>query len=244
MITFVESWGGGDGAARRLSPHVRLLCGVLIFFGATLTPARLSALAFGIATVAGWICYCGLPRRRLRGALTLAVSLLLPLAVLTWAMAYLAGDKDAWRIPALIALRGTLGIVVVAATMATLDLAELRDALAALPLPQAVRALIVQVVQQTALLTDETRRLGAALRVRGVVSARFATRVRGLSALPVVWLMRLAVRAERVGAAMELRGFDGGGGAQRVAVTRADRAALCLALLLLALAGWLRWRGM
>ncbi len=244
MVAFIEAWGGGNGAARRLSPHIRLLCGALFFSGATLTPPRPAALSFGIAAIAGWAACCGLPRRRLRGALALAASLFLPLAALAWAAARLNGDTAAWRVPAVIVLRSTLGIVAAAATMAALDLAELHDALAALPLPRAVRALLLQVAQQTALLTDETRRLGDALRIRGLVSARLATRVRGLCALPTVWLVRLALRAERVGAAMEVRGFDGGGGGRRAAATRADRAAVSLALLVLGVAGWLRWRGM
>lgn len=247
MISFAEAWGGGTGAARRLAPDIRLLCGMLAFACAILTPLAWPGLALGSGVVAGWAAFCGMPWKRLRHTLVFAACLFLPLALLAFLTALLTGEDatGAWRVPALIAIRGTLSVLAAAATLSALDLADLRQAVALLPLPRALRTLLLQIAHQAALLSDETWRMGAALRVRGVASARFKTRVRGLCALPLIWLLRLTLRAERVGAAMAVRGFDGVGGGEARAkkVTLLDAIALGVALGLTAVVAWLHWQG-
>jgi energy-coupling factor transporter transmembrane protein EcfT len=93
-------------------------------------------------------------------------------------------------------------------SVATLSLVELRQALARLPVPRVAAAVLLQIIHQAATLMAETRRIGAALAVRAA-AAGTRSRLRVVSSLPRVWLPRVAARAERVAAAMELRGFRG-----------------------------------
>jgi energy-coupling factor transporter transmembrane protein EcfT len=86
--------------------------------------------------------------------------------------------------------------------------------------------------------------MSLALRMRGLPTASLRCRLRGLSALPVIWLLRLAVRAERVGAAMEVRGFDGSAGAGTSSrQSPIDRGAMAGAFALFAAAVAGRWMG-
>lgn len=160
----------------------------------------------------GWTAVCGIPLRRLCSVICFSFCLFLPLLLLapiTRFQTETGAWSDAFRVPLVIGLRGVSCIVVCAAAMATLELSELGQGLAGLPLPRTLVALIVQIAHQAALLADESVRMAAALRLRGVSSSGLAIRLRCLFALPVLWLMRLLMRAERVGAAMEVRGFDG-----------------------------------
>jgi energy-coupling factor transporter transmembrane protein EcfT len=115
---------------------------------------------------------------------------------------------------------------------------------AALPLPRAATSLLVQIVHQAALLTDETRRMADAMRVRGASSARLAVRVRVVTAFPASWLTRLALRAARAGDTMEVRGFDGlPPNVSALTFSRSDWLALTATTLLAVGALVLRWRG-
>jgi energy-coupling factor transporter transmembrane protein EcfT len=78
-----------------------------------------------------------------------------------------------------------------------------------LPVPRVVAAILLQIVHQTATLFYETRRVAAAMAVRGATGS-LGTAWRVLVSLPQVWLPRVIGRAERVAAAMELRGFCDG----------------------------------
>lgn len=220
---FVDMWGGGDGWVCRWTPPARLVFGILMLGVALAVPL---VSGWGVASVLGvgavWALGCGLPGRRLAGVLILAAWLFLPLFLLM----SLAGVRDisggwtgALHVSAVVALRGTVCLVVAAATMAALDVSEFRRGLSGLPLPHAVRALLLQIVHQTALLTDESCRIAVALRVRGAVSAPWRCRMRAVFAFPVIWLLRLVARAERVGAAMEVRGFAEKPGAAGTAET-------------------------
>ena len=100
-------------------------------------------------------------------------------------------------------------MLVSVATVSCLSAAELREALVRLPVPSLVSSILVQIVHQTGILLYETQRVAAAMGVRGAVSGgRVAWRV--LFSLPQVWLPRVIDRAERVSAAMELRGYCDG----------------------------------
>jgi energy-coupling factor transporter transmembrane protein EcfT len=103
-------------------------------------------------------------------------------------------------------LKGVASLTVTLAAISTLDAVTVRHAVAALPLPLNARLIVIQIIQQTGMLLDETAR------VRNAVTLRSGTRAaRGglalASALPVVWLTRVAGRADRVAAAMEVRGY-------------------------------------
>ncbi|MFA7172535.1 MAG: energy-coupling factor transporter transmembrane component T [Kiritimatiellia bacterium] len=236
MITFTEAWGGGDGCVGRLTPATRLICGALVLAScATASLKGFYGIVLLILVLAGWIAGCGLPLRRLGYLLGFAACLFLPLLLLVPVASLQGGTASASTTlhAALgVGVRGTLCLLVCGATFAALQPAELRQGLAALPLPGAMAALILQVVHQSTLLAEDSRCMVMALRVRGVTSASLIARLRCLFALPVLWLLHLVLRAERVSAAMEVRGFDGVlRGEPLTAASAWDRCAVTLALL-------------
>jgi energy-coupling factor transporter transmembrane protein EcfT len=107
-----------------------------------------------------------------------------------------------------VAARGAACLLVATATATSLRPWDLQEALARLPLPSILVALIVQIVRQAGTLVDEVLRMGAAVRVRGGVGGWKGT-WRVAAALPMSWLPRVGDRAERVARAMEARDFDG-----------------------------------
>ena len=248
MTAFTEAWGCGNGPAKRAAPSARLSCGILVFASCSVVPLRSPwGVALFAGVLIGWTAWCGLPRRRLFSALRLAACLFLPLflfAPFIRAQAETGSWPAALRVPLTIGLRGTACIAVCAAAMAALDLAEFGQGLSGLPLPRALVALVVQIAHQAALLTDESRRTVTALRLRGVPSAGAGMRLRGLFSLPVIWLLRLVARAERVSAAMEVRGFSGlPPTRQKIGMSASDRCAAVLTALVFGAVLYLRWRG-
>jgi energy-coupling factor transporter transmembrane protein EcfT len=129
-------------------------------------------------------------------------------------------------------------------TVASLSASDLREGLLRLPVPRVVSAILLQIVHQAATLFYETRRVASAVAVRGASNAR-VTGWRVLSSLPRVWLPRIIVRAERVAAAMELRGYCDGDlrSFRQHRMGLADGAALVLAIGVLGLSVMARIRG-
>jgi len=129
-----------------------------------------------------------------------------------------------------------------AATVTTLSASDLRRGLLGLPVPAMVTAILLQIVQQTATLLDESRRVAMAIAVRGA-STGGLTAIRLIGSLPRVWLPRVMERAERVAAAMELRGFCSGDLPTFVLrpIRMADAATLVLVLGVIGLALVIRW---
>jgi energy-coupling factor transporter transmembrane protein EcfT len=64
--------------------------------------------------------------------------------------------------------------------------------------------LIVQLINQTMLLTEETFRIIGVLRLRGASGVRG---IRVVFSFPIVWMVRMLFRAERTAAAMTVRGY-------------------------------------
>ncbi|MDI7267871.1 MAG: energy-coupling factor transporter transmembrane component T, partial [Myxococcota bacterium] len=199
------------------------------------------AVAWGIA--------CRPPGRVVRAVVLAGLALFLPYFLLA---PLIHGDPsaatpDRVQVPAVlwsVFLRGMTGMFVSIATVTTLTAADLHEALVRLPVPRMVSAILVQVVHQTGVLVHETRQVASAMAVRGAsTGGRTAWRV--LSSLPRVWLPRVLRRAERVGAAMELRGY----GPDAVAAIRVralrpvDGLALAPAGAWLAFAFAVRWWG-
>lgn len=246
MTAFTEAWGGGCGRIRKLSPSARLVCATLTFASCSIVPLNdPGCVALLLGVLMGWTAWCGIPLRRLGSVLCFALCLFLPLLLLA-PVARLQAEAGSWseafRVPLAIVLRGISCVVVCAAAMAALELSELGQGLAGLPLPRTLMALVVQIAHQAALLTDESSRLAAALRLRGVPASGAALRLRCLFALPVLWLVRLLMRAERVSAAMEVRGFEGMPRRDHAAgVSVFDRSAMAVALVVLGAALVLRW---
>jgi len=213
MNAFIEAWGGGNGRIRHLMPSTRLVCGFFAFASCSVAPLdSLCGAELLFVILLGWVAWCGIPLRRLAAVFFFSSCLFLPLLLLTL-VTHTQAVSDSWskvlHIPMAIGLRGTACVMVCAATLSVLDISELGQGLSGLPLPRTLTALLLQIAHQTALLSEESHRMVAALRVRGVPSATVSVRLRCLFMMPVLWLLRLLMRVDRVSAAMEVRGFDG-----------------------------------
>jgi energy-coupling factor transporter transmembrane protein EcfT len=173
----------------KTTPAVRLLCGILVLAAVSVSPAHGLPLAF----VLPWLALCRPSWRRLGKALLFALAMFAPFA----ACAPFIADEPS--VPLGMAWRGVLCVLVSVATCSAIAVSELPRALRFLPRPLA--ALVTQLVVQTTLLAAEARNISRALLLRG-------GGVRVLFAFPAVWLTRLLLKAERVGDAMELRGFE------------------------------------
>lgn len=197
------------------APQTRLVAGAAVFAACmTSTGATRAGSLCALAACAAWVLACRPPRRVLRASLLLGLALFLPyfllLPLLPDAPSAVAGSwRHALVVPWTILLRGLCGMLVCAATVTSLTATDLREALLRLPVPSIVSAILLQIVHQTGTLFYETRRVAAAMAVRGASSGGVAA-WRVLFSLPRVWLPRVIVRAERVGAAMELRGYCDG----------------------------------
>lgn len=235
-----DLWGCGHGPVRQAAPQTRLVAGAAVFAACmTSTGATLAGSLCAASAGVVWLLACGPPWKVLRMFLVLGLALFLPyfllLPLLPDAPSANAGSwLDALVVPWTILLRGLCGMLVCAATVTSLTAADLREALLRLPVPGIVSAILLQIVHQTATLFYETRRVAAAMAVRGASSGGIAA-WRVLFSLPRVWLPRVIVRAERVGAAMELRGYCDAGTEpfRATALGLADLGALGLAAVLL-----------
>ncbi|MFZ4395045.1 MAG: CbiQ family ECF transporter T component [Kiritimatiellia bacterium] len=246
MTAFLDFWGSGSIRMRRLAPSTRIVCGALVFATCLVCPAQ---APLGMLLVCGimlsWVLLCGLPWNIVAGLSLYAALLFLPLFLFTpWLTPSRPSVETPWfcaaNIPLEIGVRGVACIFVCASTIAVLDLAEFAAGLGALPIPRMIQHLMLQFVHQTAMLTNETRRVASALSVRGLPSG-FTLRLRFLPALPTVWLLRILHRADRVGAAMEVRGFDLSAGTVCSNISALDAFAVAAASLLLGAIVVTRW---
>ncbi|MBI5536962.1 MAG: hypothetical protein HY898_29850 [Deltaproteobacteria bacterium] len=241
-----ELWGCGHGPVSHLAPQTRMVAGATVFGACMLAPATswLGVALIGSAALL-WLVACRTPLRLARAALVLGCVLFLPYFLL---LPFLIGDPGAetWtsaaRIPISVFARGLAGMLVSIATVTTLTASELREGLLRLPVPSLVSAILLQIVHQSAALGYETRRIAAAMSVRGASGSGMAA-WRVLASLPQVWLPRVLLRAERVAAAMEVRGYceqelpSFGARTAR----RGDAATMLLVLAALALAAAMRY---
>lgn len=212
-----EVWGTGGGPLRHLAPEVRLVLGALMLTSCVAAaPATPAGVAFVTVTAVGWAMLGGAPLRLLGRSTLLGLLMLAPLLALTpWVEA--APDPHAgaapgwldsrWVVTGSVVVKGVAGVVVSMVTLTTLSRWDLHEGLARIPMPRLLRALIGQLVHQAGLLADETRRIAAAMAVRGA-ARRWRRSLAMLTALPKVWLPRVLDRADRSAAAMELRGLD------------------------------------
>lgn len=234
-----DTWGCGRGPVVRLAPAMRLLAGAVLFAACMVAPtSRLPGAALAAVTALAWLAMCCPPWRFVRAVLGLGLAVLLPYFLLMALLAEGAARQTSlgmlvWAGGLLV--RGASGLLVSAATLTTLRVSELDQALAALPVPAAVSAILVQIVHQTGTLAYETRRVASAMSVRGAATGgRMAFRL--VASLPRVWLPRIVERADRVAAAMELRGFCEPGPDRRSPRRLGWRDGLAVALVLVVLA--------
>lgn len=211
-----ELWGSGRGVISRCAPEVRLGAGVLVAAACLVVPPDTPLGAISLAlSVLGWMLLCGAPARVLRPALVAGLIMLVPFFALTpWVH---AGGVEPWwsspdalcralAVPWSILAKGLSTMLVSVATVTTLRVSDWHEGLSRLPLPRVLVALLAQIVHQAALLVGETRRMAAAMAVRGA-TGRVRGAIRLLAALPRVWLPRILERAERTAASMEVRGL-------------------------------------
>ncbi len=245
MTAFLEFWGSGSRRMQSLTPSARVACGLIVFISCLFAPLHQPlGMALVCGAVVGWVWLCGVPRKNLVGLLLYAGILFLPLFLLTpWVPPPHTASSHwfgAVRVPLEIGIRGTGCIFICAATIATLDFAELGTALGGLPVPRTMAILIMQIVHQTAMLTNETGRISSALRIRGLPS-RLTMRLRVLGAFPAIWVLRIMNRAERVAVAMDLRGFEVTVRTTPAAVSILDVLAVTTTILLLGASITARW---
>ena len=210
-----DLWGCARGPVMRAAPETRLVAGAVVFAGCMVSSGAtvIGSLSAG-CIAAAWVVACRPPWRVVRATILLGLALLLPYFLLLPLLPEPAGETaESWRgalvVPWTILVRGLSSMVVCVATVTALSASDLREALLRLPVPSVVSAILLQIIHQTGTLFYETRRVAAAMAVRGASSGGL-TAWRVLFSLPQVWLPRIIVRAERVGAAMELRGYGDG----------------------------------
>jgi len=246
-----DMWGCGRGPAARLAPQTRIFAGLALFAACLTAPAgTVPGIIFIAVTTLAWIGACGMPRRAARSFVLLGLAMFLPYFLLVpllvkgpSASVGVTRLAQTFAAPWDVFLHGLTGTLLTAATVTALSTSDLRRGLLALPVPRVVAAVLVQIVHQTAELLAETGRVAAAVAVRGGSGGGKAA-LQVLASLPRVWLPRIIERADRVAAAMELRGYAETdlrvlGGA---AIGLADVAAIIAILGVLALAAAFRWR--
>jgi len=210
----LRQWPSIRGCARgpvtRMEPHVRIACAAAVLMACLVAPATTApGITAMVTTVLLWGAACRPPGRMARTTLLLGLSLFLPYLLLvpvihgsdpgtTW--------TEALQGPWAAALRGLSTMQVGAAAASTLSVSDLRRGLSRLHVPSALIAAVQQIVHQASTLVGETRQMAAAIAIRSG-TARTWTAARVLMSVSRLWLPRVAARAERVAAAMELRGY-------------------------------------
>jgi energy-coupling factor transporter transmembrane protein EcfT len=188
--------------------------GGALLFAAAVTPLRPAGGAFTIAAaVMVSVLASGIPARML--GRTLAVFALLYAPLLTLLViarlfdggasgSMLAGSAGAVGV---IAIRAFAILIVSAATMSTLPIADLVRGGAALSVPAIVLTLLVHILHQSSLMLRETESIAQALALRG---GAHGVRVGIIMArsIPSVWLPRVEARIERAARAADVRGAD------------------------------------
>ncbi len=244
-----EIWGCGRGAAGRLAPTTRLMVGSIAAVAVLISPiSTLAGFILTVALTSFWVFACCPPRRILGAFLLLGLAMFLPYLLLVPFMAgrgtvVTENSSGALAVIGTIVLRGMSVMFISLTTVTVLDPADRREAILHLPLPAAATEITLQILHQSMALLVETKRIAAAMAIRGA-SHRGMTAWRMLTSLPQVWLPRIFLRAERVAAAMEVRGYGESGLATDTSRQReaADVAAVTFAIAALALAIALQWK--
>jgi energy-coupling factor transporter transmembrane protein EcfT len=205
-----DIWGSARGSAVKLSPRARIIVGASVFATCMIAPATnwKGALAI-LVTVLTWTALVRPPARVIRSTSLLGLGLLLPYFLLVPLIRDPAAGhawSQAWTGPWTVFFRGMTAMQASVYTATTLSPSALRQGLSRLPIPEVFSSVLIQIVHQTAGLLYETRQIASAAAVRGGTSG-YRAGLYVLTSLPRVWLPRVVDRAERVGAAMELRGY-------------------------------------
>jgi energy-coupling factor transporter transmembrane protein EcfT len=209
MENLFKFWGCGKGFLKSLQPHIRILSGILIGSGCLLIPLRsIAGIAFATIATTCWCILAAMPTKILLRCAIASLILFFPFLLLTpWmtvGSSTITPMIDRFAQAGAIALRSTCVLFIAASTIATLAIQDVHRGLACLPIPRTFAMLIVQLINQTMLLAEETFRIISVLRLRGASGVRG---IRVLFSFPIVWMVRMLFRAERTAAAMTVRGY-------------------------------------
>lgn len=241
-------WGCGDGLLKSLQPPIRIMAGVLIGATCLLIPLRAAkGVSFLLVVSFCWVFSAAMPQKVIFRCAAASIILFFPFLLLSpWmtgetvtALPIIGHTMQAARI----ALRSTCMLFVAAATIASLTLHDVHCGLVYLPVPRSLVMLIVQLIFQTMLLTEETTRIIGVLRLR---SASGVHGMRVFFSFPVVWMVRMLFRAERTASAMAVRGYgvEATLKVEKLRLTTADLLTIFVAGLLLTVSVVMRIKGL
>ncbi len=203
-----DIWGSARGPVCALVPQVRIIGGASVLATCMVAPAtRWDGVIVITTVVVAWALLVRPPVRIVKSTLLFGLIMFLPYFMfiqITYDPA--TGWKDALRVSWTVLFRGMTAMHASVYTATALSASALRQGLSRLPVPRVVSAVLLQIVHQTASLINESRQIASAIAVRGGTTG-CRTAIRVLASLPRVWLPRVVERAERVGAAMDLRGY-------------------------------------
>jgi len=202
-------WGCGKGPLKYLHAHIRILSGILLVGSCLLIPLK-SVIGIVFISVAAtcWCILAAMPGKMLIRCAIVSLILFFPFLLLTpWmtiGSSTMISMTDRIAQAGTIALRSICCLFIAASTIAVLAIQDVHRGLAYIPIPRTFVVLIVQLIHQTMLLTEETLRIIQVLRLRGASGVRG---IRVLFSFPIVWMVRMLFRAERTAAAMTVRGY-------------------------------------
>ncbi len=202
----------------RLHPSVLVVCFTVVLVTCLTLDPFVPYQALIVAVIeAAWLGLSGLPPRRLGRLALFGLSLFLPFFLFA---PLIGGGEEVFelggvvtvtdaglRIPGRIAIRGMLCLLAGAGLAASADLTSLAVGLSRIPLvPTLLVVMTVQTLRWSEVLIEESRGIARAIALRSGGGRGGIELVRSL---PMVWLPRVIARAERVTAAMEIRGYGG-----------------------------------
>jgi energy-coupling factor transporter transmembrane protein EcfT len=202
-------WACGKGPLKSLQAHIRILSGILLGIGCLLIPLQsITGIVFMPIIAICWCVLAAMPLKMLVRCTIASLILFFPFLLLTPWMTIGSSSVtpmiDRFAQAVTIALRSTCVLFIAASTIASLAIQDVHRGLASIPIPRTFVILIVQLINQTILLTEETFRIIGVLRLRGASGVRG---IRVLFSFPIVWMVRMLFRAERTAAAMTVRGY-------------------------------------
>jgi len=209
VIDVFAFWGCGKGPLKSLHAHIRILSGILLGCGCMLVPLQsITGIVLMVIATTCWCVLAAMPIKMLIRCAIASLILFFPFLLLT---PWMTVDSSAtapmverFAQAGAIALRSTCCLFIAASTIAILAIQDVHRGLAYIPIPRIIVVLIVQLINQTVLLTEETLRIIGVLRLRGASGVRG---IRVLFSFPIVWMVRMLFRAERTAAAMTVRGY-------------------------------------
>lgn len=217
--------------------QARICVAVLVWLCCLVAPAdRAAGVGLILLITGSWILIC-MPRPRILAA-----------GLVTGAIAFgpyfafvpILGKGQlvvAWSI----FIKGLSSLVISICAACSMSLTELWQGLFSLAIPRLVAMILLQIIHQAFAMWDQTIQIGRAIAVRACTSG-LGLLWRILSGLASVWLPGIVQKADRVAAAMELRGFCRASELpiDRVRLTVIDLAAIVISIALLVTAVVLR----